>query len=141
MNFNPTTPCDVCGLRPGTIGMVVTEGGRRATASLCEVCARQLSQAGPQGPLGPQGPEAPRGERRPHSDTPALDEFGRDLTEDARQGRIDPVIGRDEEIEQAVEVLARRRKNNVVLIGEAGVGKTAIAEGLALRIAEGDVPE
>ena len=75
------------------------------------------------------------------SATPALDEFGRDVTAEARAGRIDPVIGRDDEIEQTVEILARRRKNNAVLIGEAGVGKTAIAEGLALRIAEGDVPE
>ncbi|MDW5593204.1 ATP-dependent Clp protease ATP-binding subunit [Conexibacter stalactiti] len=75
------------------------------------------------------------------SKTPTLDQFGRDLTEDARNGRIDPVIGRDDEIEQTIEVLARRRKNNAVLIGEAGVGKTAIAEGLALRIAQQQVPE
>src|SRR3982751_381102 len=83
------------------------------------------------------------GPRRPDtgSATPALDEFGRDLTADAAEGRIDPVIGRAAEIEQTVEILARRRKNNAVLIGEAGVGKTAIAEGLALRIHEGDVPE
>ena len=64
----------------------------------------------------------------------ALEEFGRDLTADAATGRIDPVIGRTDEIAQTVEILARRRKNNAVLIGEAGVGKTAIAEGLALRI-------
>jgi ATP-dependent Clp protease ATP-binding subunit ClpC len=75
------------------------------------------------------------------SQTPALDQFGHDLTGDAREGRIDPVIGRDEEVEQVVEILSRRRKNNAVLIGEAGVGKTAIAEGLALRIARGQVPE
>jgi ATP-dependent Clp protease ATP-binding subunit ClpC len=73
--------------------------------------------------------------------TPALDKFGRDLTDEARAGRIDPVIGRETEIEQVVEVLTRRRKNNAVLIGEAGVGKTAIAEGLALRIAGDEVPE
>ena len=76
----------------------------------------------------------------PDSETPTLDGFGRDLTADAAEGRIDPVIGRETEIEQAVEVLARRRKNNAVLIGEPGVGKTAIAEGLALRIAAGEVP-
>ncbi|MBV9802963.1 MAG: ATP-dependent Clp protease ATP-binding subunit, partial [Solirubrobacterales bacterium] len=78
---------------------------------------------------------------RESSGTPALDRFGRDLTAEAQTGRIDPVIGRDEEIAQVVEVLARRRKNNAALIGEAGVGKTAIAEGLALRIAAEDVPE
>jgi ATP-dependent Clp protease ATP-binding subunit ClpC len=130
--------------------VVATETGRHA-AAMCDTCARELMQGfGQPGvnpasvgatPIGGAGaPAATRTLTGQPSATPALDEFGRDLTNDAREGRIDPVIGRREEIEQTVEILARRRKNNAVLIGEAGVGKTAIVEGLALRITQDDVP-
>jgi ATP-dependent Clp protease ATP-binding subunit ClpC len=105
--------------------------GRMLSAAHVTPEALQRALAGQGAPPGP-------GDR---SATPTLDDFGRDLTALAREGRIDPVIGRDEEIEQTVEVLSRRTKNNPALIGEAGVGKTAIIEGIAQRIVAEDVPQ
>ena len=145
--------CDVCAERPGVVQVMFAAGGARRAGLVCERCAREAlaaqSGSGAGGPFAngfPRrnpgaGSAATRERTRQTSQTPGLDEFGHDLTHAAREGGIDPVIGRDSEIEQVIEVLARRRKNNAALIGEAGVGKTAIAEGLALRVAHGEVPE
>ncbi len=88
----------------------------------------------------PNGTATAQREPNKHSKTPTIDQFGRDLTQDARDGKLDPASGRDREIRRVLTVLGRRQKNNPVLIGEPGVGKTAIVEGIARRVAEGNVP-
>ena len=162
-----TVTCELCNAEPATVRDLALRAGRWEQAELCATCARKRRRA-PLGILGAAAAAAVlvggaavaldavgrrRGERgegggsgqfseigRVFRGTSTLAQFSRDLTEAARRGELDPVIGRDLEVDRVISILARRGKNNPVLVGEPGVGKTAIVEGLAQRIAAGTVP-
>ena len=144
--------CQQCQQRDATILYRVSVNGQEQSAAFCPSCYEQLSKQeqmnqSQQGMSFHASPSSQPSQGAGQSGAPAqeqqerlLDTYGHDLTANAKKGLIDPVIGREDEIQQLAEVLNRRNKNNPVLIGEPGVGKTAIAEGLALKINEGDVP-
>ncbi len=151
--------CDKCKKNKATVHLKLGINGQYEQMQLCESCYREvqkdaMNEAGSfinqfhndfnnmfqQFMKGSYGPQVRQRVKQSHGSGGLLDELGHNLTNDAKAGLIDPVIGRDKEINRVIEILNRRNKNNPVLIGETGVGKTAIAEGLALRIYEGKVP-
>jgi len=120
----------------GLAGRVLAKLGVELERARREVMALQDNES-----TSKSGSSRSTGSSSSGNKTQTLDEFGRDLTELAREGKLDPVVGRHQEIERVMQILTRRTKNNPCLIGEPGVGKTAIAEGLALRIVSGDIPD
>jgi ATP-dependent Clp protease ATP-binding subunit ClpC len=151
------TKCEKCRVKDASVRLdQQLPNGRREQHYFCQTCAQELlgeiPGANPTGtPIGSifgnaggqpggNGGTATAERQAPQSKTPALDHFGRDLTDEAEHGKLDPTAGREREVRRLITVLARRQKNNPVLIGEPGVGKTAIVEGIARRIVEGNVP-
>src|SRR5487761_640335 len=161
--------CERCQKNPARVRMDMLVNGRREQHYICQQCVDELmGQAMEQMGSTPDGEGTPQGtpfgffgpgmnnnksasaagglntataERQAkHSKTPTLDQYGRDLTAEAAEGKLDPAAGRQRELRRVITILGRRQKNNPVLIGEPGVGKTAIVEGLAKRINEGNVP-
>jgi type VI secretion system protein VasG len=115
---------------------ITAESLKKDFATIVSESVEEAQEAAPAG-----SGEVTEGKRPSGGKTPHLDQYTVNLTENARNGKIDPVLGRDFEIRQVVDILTRRRQNNPILVGEAGVGKTAVAEGFALKVAQGDVPE
>ncbi|ENH97990.1 ATP-dependent Clp proteinase [Gracilibacillus halophilus YIM-C55.5] len=148
--------CQHCGIHPATINVSLQFNHQTKELHVCETCFQEIKNqaANPSSMFGNQGfndffanGQNGSGSKNTNTQTAKgkkgdglLDELGHNLTDGARAGLIDPVVGRDQEVKRVIETLNRRNKNNPVLIGEPGVGKTAIAEGLALKIAEGNVP-
>ncbi|GAF14140.1 LOW QUALITY PROTEIN: ATP-dependent Clp protease-like [Bacillus sp. JCM 19045] len=143
--------CQHCQNREAVVSLNIVLNQHKKQIALCDSCFHDIKEENGstnqmqsmfQSFMGEQNQQQTTNTREQEQDDQPdfIKQFGRNLSDDARRGAIDPVIGRDEEVERVIQVLSRRTKNNPVLIGEAGVGKTAIAEGLALRIVEGKVP-
>lgn len=137
--------CQHCQAKKASVHLTLQINQERQQVLLCSDCYAQYRSSVPSGSFGNVPSSQPfqqgaEGQTHKHGGNGLLDQLGRNLTRAAKAGVIDPVIGRDAEVERLIEILNRRNKNNPVLIGEPGVGKTAVAEGFALKIAEGDVP-